>query len=92
MLLPIVVIRGRLVTRRRDFLVSKIISSLALSPTAILSLSRGALVHPQPGTILSIKSESVPVDLSQNTWESFEFWGAKPKSNFEFGIVKLGSA
>ena len=49
-------------------------------------------MHPQPGTILAIIRLSSPVDLSQNTWVSFDFCGAYPKSNSDSGIVRFDSA
>ena len=49
-------------------------------------------MHPQPGTILAIIRLSSPVDLSQNTWVSFDFCGAYPKSKSDSGIVRFDSA
>jgi hypothetical protein len=72
-------------------LVSKMISSRVLSPTASTSLSRGAFVHPQPGFTDKIFSESSPFEKSQNTCVTMEFCGTKPKLNSVSGITMRGA-
>ena len=63
---------GAFVTRFLYDLVEKIISSSVLSPTAIASFDKGALVQPQPGVTLVILRVSSPVEWSQKTWLIFE--------------------
>ena len=82
---------GRLDTFDLYVRVSNIISNFALSPTGSTFLSKGALVHPQPGTTFRILRSSSPVESSQKSWVILECCGTNPKSNEDSAIVSRGA-